>query len=227
MNKPFNLNIKTPCHENFNNFTATANGGFCGSCEKEVIDFTKMNSDEIINYFKTKKTQNTCGKFNNLQLRTYNQVPQNNKKFSFIVGIGLAILSFFTVTTTQAQNTQKENSNNKNNNSEIKDAASQNNILIKGNVSENNLPLPGVNIILKGSNFGTQTNFDGDFEFPEKLKKGDILSFSFLGFETREVVINGENSAINIELKIDMNPLSCVVMGKVAVKKVYKSKRPK
>ncbi len=224
MKNQFNLNIKTPCSENFNQFSPTPDGGFCGSCEKEVIDFTKMNRQEIVSFFKNKETQNTCGRFNSNQLKTYNEKHQKNKKFSFFGGIGLACLALFSFGTAQAQDTKKGTKATANL-SEIKASKFEKNILVKGNVSNETAPLPGVNIILEGTNIGTTTNFDGDFEFPQKLKKGDVLVFSYIGLESQKVVIDNENSTSKIELKINMNMDSCILMGKIAVKKVYKSKR--
>lgn len=217
MKNQFNLNIKTPCSENFNQFSPTPDGGFCGSCEKEVIDFTKMNAHEIINFFKNKETQNTCGRFNSNQLKTYNEKRQKSKKFSFLSGIGLACLTLFSFGTIQGQVVRKS--------TEVKTSTIENSILVKGNVSDETAPLPGVNIILQGTSIGTTTNFDGDFEFPQKLKKGDVLVFSYIGLESQKVVIDNENSTSKIELKINMNMDSCILMGKIAVKKVYKSKR--
>ncbi len=52
MKKAFNLSIKDPCTQEFGEFESTANGGFCQSCRKEVIDFTRMTESEIITYFK-------------------------------------------------------------------------------------------------------------------------------------------------------------------------------
>ncbi len=45
-----------------------------------------------------------------------------------------------------------------------------------------NLPVPGVNIIIKGTTNGTSTDFDGNFAL--KVKQGDVLEVSFLGFKT-------------------------------------------
>lgn len=226
MKNQLSVSIKTPCSENYNGFSPTKSGGFCNSCEKEVIDFTKMNSKEIINYFKLKSAQNTCGRFNTTQLKTYNQVSKTNKRLNFIGGIGLAFLSFFNLAFAQAQG--KITKAKDKNNSEINDVSHEKTITVKGTViDENGLPLPGTNIIVKGTTIATQTNFDGEFEFPEKLKTGDVLIFSFIGYNSREVIINSETSNSKIEMEVNMDTINCIVMGKVAVKKVYKSKRNK
>lgn len=222
MKNEFSLNIKTPCHEKFDQFSPTVQGGFCGSCQHEVIDFTKMNAQEIIHHFKTKNTQNTCGRFKTSQLDIN---LQKSKRNSFWAGIGLACLSFLSFHSMYAQGSVKIIEPNDGNPSDIKASQFENNIVVKGIVTENKLAIPGVNVILDGTTIGTQTNFDGEFEFPQKLKKGDVLVFSYLGMTTQKAVITDEQSTLNIELKIDMTSCEIIMMGKVAVKQVYKSKK--
>lgn len=223
MKNQLSLNIQTPCSENFNQFKSTAKGGFCNSCEKEVIDFTKMNSEEIISYFKNKRDTNTCGRFSNKQLKTYSSKPKQTKKLSFFGGIGLACLALFSFGTIQAQDTKKQSENSQSKTSKI--TINKRNIIVKGHVSEASLPMPGVNVILEGTTIGTQTDINGNFEFPKMLKKGDVLVFSILGMDTQKIVINNENSASNVLLKVDMDMTEIILMGKVAAKQVYSSKK--
>lgn len=221
MKNQFSLTIKKPCSENFNNFKPTQAGGFCGSCNQEVIDFTKMNSEEIIEYFKSRNSKNTCGRFTSTQLQNPSKKP--NGIFNIFSGLAFSILSLFSSDFVSAQVIKEDKKDQ--DPSKINDVTQESGITVKGTViDENGLPLPGVNIIVKGTVIGTQTNFDGEFEFPEKLKKGDVLSFSFLGYDTREIIINSENSLSNIQMEVNMDALEFVVMGKVATKGVYKSK---
>lgn len=224
MKNQFHLDITTPCSENFNQFSPTSNGGFCGSCEKEVIDFSVMTTEDIITFFKTKATQNTCGRFNNNQLKTYNVESKKNKRIGFITAIGLTCLAFFSSFTAQAQDTVKAIAQ-KNNKSEIKASKFVKNIVVKGNVTENDMPLPGANVVLEGTTIGVATDFDGTFEFSEKLKIGDILIISYIGMESQKIVIENKDADLSIALNIDMKADACIIMGKVAVKDVYKSKR--
>ena len=69
--------------------------------------------------------------------------------------------------------------------------------------------LPGVNIIIKGTSQGTQTDFDGKYTI--KAKKGDILVFSFVGFKTKEVKVDANSAVINVVLKVDSSSLDEVV----------------
>lgn len=220
MKNQINLEIKTPCSENFNQFTPTLDGGFCGTCQKEVIDFSKKDSEEIMNYFKNYSNQNTCGKFNTNQLKTYSENSFQRKTFSFWSGLGLACLSLFTFNTVQAQTETVKTASSK-----TIAMLQKATIVVKGTVSDDTTVLPGVSILLEGTTIGTETDFDGNFEFPKPLKNGDVLVFSFIGLESQRVVVKDINSASDITLKVDMQLSEIVILGKVAVNKVYSSKR--
>lgn len=66
-------------------------------------------------------------------------------------------------------------------------------------VDETNSPLPGVNVVIKGTTNGVITDFDGKYSIVPKDVQKDILQFSFIGFDTKEIQINGE-SVINVKL---------------------------
>lgn len=95
--------------------------------------------------------------------------------------------------------------------------------IIKGLVSNEDGPLPGANITLKGTNTGAVTDNDGKFTFPKKLKTGDVLVFSYLGYETQKVSITDKTSFITLELTPDMVEM----IGAIDTNKPYKSKRKK
>ncbi len=65
--KPFSVSVPKPCHENWDDMTPTQKGKHCLSCQKTVIDFSKMSDGEIIRYFQQFKGS-TCGRFSNVQL---------------------------------------------------------------------------------------------------------------------------------------------------------------
>ena len=52
MAKKLQLQVPTPCHENWENMTATGKGRFCASCQKQVIDFSNKSDREIVMFFK-------------------------------------------------------------------------------------------------------------------------------------------------------------------------------
>ncbi len=63
------IQIANPCHENWNAMTPNKQGAFCLSCEKTVVDFSKMNDEEIRNYLMTHLNDKVCGRFKNEQLQ--------------------------------------------------------------------------------------------------------------------------------------------------------------
>ncbi len=63
---------------------------------------------------------------------------------------------------------------------------------ISGTVADDTgLPLPGVNIIIKGTNTGTQSDFDGNYSIDAAA--GQTLIYSYVGFETQEIAIGASN----------------------------------
>ncbi len=63
--------------------------------------------------------------------------------------------------------------------------------------SSDNVPLPGASIVVKGTTTGTQTDFDGNFTI--SANDGDILVFSYLGFNSEEAIVSNE-TIMNIAL---------------------------
>lgn len=64
---------------------------------------------------------------------------------------------------------------------------------LTGNVTDaQQLPLPGVNIFIKGTDDGTQTDFDGNYTI--EINSGETLVFSFVGHTTQEVVFDGQTN---------------------------------
>ncbi|GGW33073.1 SusC/RagA family TonB-linked outer membrane protein [Arenibacter certesii] len=84
------------------------------------------------------------------------------------------------------------------------------NLNVSGTVSDQNGPLPGVNILIKGSSTGTQTDFDGNYSLTN-VSPNATLVFSYIGFKTQEVIINGR-STINTTLEEDAQALEEVVV---------------
>ncbi|MDH7913097.1 carboxypeptidase-like regulatory domain-containing protein [Winogradskyella sp. SYSU M77433] len=226
MENQISLSINRPCNEDFSSFSPTQKGGFCDACQKEVIDFTKMNTDDIITFFKNNQTQNTCGRLKIEHLETPLKVKPKRKRLGLFTGICLSILAFFSVSTAKAQELKK--SKDKIKQGTIVDTLkNKNNIVVKGTITteSDGLPLPGASVVLQGTSQGIQTDFDGNFEFPNKLKKGDVLIVSYIGMESQKIVIENKKSASLIELKINMDYDSCVIVGEVAVKEIFKSKK--
>lgn len=87
----------------------------------------------------------------------------------------------------------------------------QNERLLKGTVvsATDNIPIPGVNVIVKNSSTGTTTDFDGNYQI--KVNKDDVLQFSYIGFVTQVIIIDGQTT-LNISLDEDLAQLDEVVV---------------
>ncbi len=72
-----------------------------------------------------------------------------------------------------------------------------------------NMPIPGVNVIKVGTTTGTATDFDGNYSL--SVTNGDILQFSYVGFVTKLITINGQQT-LNVSLVEDAAQLDEVVV---------------
>ncbi|MFZ4376935.1 MAG: carboxypeptidase-like regulatory domain-containing protein, partial [Saprospiraceae bacterium] len=65
--------------------------------------------------------------------------------------------------------------------------------MVKGVVTsaDDGEPLIGVTVLVKGTSSGTATDLDGKFELMANTSK-DVLSFSYTGFTSKDVVLNGQ-----------------------------------
>ena len=85
------------------------------------------------------------------------------------------------------------------------------NVSGKVTAGENNEPLPGVNVIEKGTSNGTVTNVEGQFTL--NVSENATLVFSSVGYEPREIPI-GNRSVIDIQMNEDVTQLEeLVVVG--------------
>ena len=73
---------------------------------------------------------------------------------------------------------------------------------ISGTVSESSGTLPGVSVVIKGTNQGTETDFDGKYSI--KASNGAVLVFRYLGYSAVEKTVGASNT-INVTLSVDEN----------------------
>ena len=84
---------------------------------------------------------------------------------------------------------------------------------------ENNVPIPGANVVVLNTTRGTQTDFDGSYSI--RVNSGEVLQFSYIGYETQTVRV-GENTTINITLAEGVNRLEeVVIVGYGTRKKIH------
>lgn len=81
---------------------------------------------------------------------------------------------------------------------------------------ETNLPLPGGNVSIKGTNKSTSTNYDGKFSI--QAEKGDTLVFQYIGFENGYATV-GKSDVLNFKMQAESQALSEVVVVGYATQK--------
>ncbi|UAB80559.1 mucoidy inhibitor MuiA family protein [Marixanthomonas sp. SCSIO 43207] len=75
-------------------------------------------------------------------------------------------------------------------------------------IDDTGLPLPGVNVVIKGTSTGTQTDFDGNYSL--KVNNGEELVFSYVGFDTKSIPIH--STVMNVNLNASSEQLEEVVI---------------
>ena len=92
---------------------------------------------------------------------------------------------------------------------------------ISGTVTDqNNLPLGGVNILVKGTTDGTQTDFDGNYTI--NAKTGATLVFTYIGLKEATAVVGG-NAVINIQMQEDAQALEEIIVTSLGIKRESRS----
>lgn len=93
MPKAIQLSVAEPCHENWDNMTPDQKGRFCGSCQKQVVDFTHMSDRELVQFFKKPSTGSVCGRFMDDQLERDIVIPKRRLPWiKYLMQIFLPVL---------------------------------------------------------------------------------------------------------------------------------------
>jgi hypothetical protein len=87
--------------------------------------------------------------------------------------------------------------------------------VVTGVVSDNaGMPIPGVSVLVKGTKFGTNTDFDGKYAI--KATPSQILTFSYIGMKTQSMA---SSSSVNITMIADAFELEGVVVTALGIKR--------
>jgi hypothetical protein len=230
MRKSITINIPEPCHEDWNKMTPKEQGRHCAACNKTVVDFTKKTDEQIIKALESEGK--LCGRFKNQQLDR--EIVLSRKDKNNYLSIAASGLFAFLALGTQDIKAQG--------NPEIVQTDSMKQTHIQGRIttsvldqkvisgtvtnSQGELPIEGVSVMVKGTTRGTVTDSKGKYKI--KAKKGDVLVFSYLGFEKREIII-AEPRIIDIKFKESL----LEIMGEIqiykpkSIKKVESKKKNK
>lgn len=205
------ISIPKPCSQNWQEMTIAEKGRFCGSCQKNVFDFTNLSDREITTALKSNK--NVCGRFNVSQLNR-ELIVQREKSSAWMI-IVTSVISFLGLSNNEVHSQENiiiEQTNTKTLADEkttiIKEKDS---IEISGTIYDNsNIPLPGVSIHIKETSIGTLTDFEGNYKII--AKEDDILVYSYIGFRTEKIIVNLSSKETSLTLKPDLESLTLGVV---------------
>jgi len=204
------ISIPKPCTQNWADMHIVAQGGFCQSCQKTVIDFTKLSNEEILTTLLS--TDSACGRFSPVQLSTLNAslyaspIPGFSwKKFGMVAAF-IGFVPFINAKgKTRPQVYQSTTQHSDSTQSEINAADSAaRTYVIAGQVldSRDNLALIGASIEVNGT--FTTADIDGNFkmnltQLPEKF----VCKIKYIGFKYKEVSLNRQEDNSRLVIKLD------------------------
>jgi CarboxypepD_reg-like domain len=91
-------------------------------------------------------------------------------------------------------------------------------LVISGKVTEKNgAAIPGVSILLKGTNRGTTTDGNGAYKLPISSEKATLV-FRYIGFTSQEVAV-GNRTTLDVSLVEETQQLNEVVVTALGIKK--------
>ncbi|MBL4605847.1 MAG: carboxypeptidase-like regulatory domain-containing protein [Flavobacteriaceae bacterium] len=216
----YEIKIPKPCHEDWNKMTPTEKGVFCTSCKKEVIDFTKMTEQQLIN--EIEGNNNLCGRFKKKQLNK--EIGEGDSVAISKVAASIALVAMLGSTDSlyaqgKVYGIEKVQLEKKIIISKKK--VEKDTITIRGNIRDKGGSLPGVSIFLKETAKGVETDFEGNFSltFIGQITKKDTLVVSYLGYETIEIDVKSIKRPLKIIMEERGEMLGEVTLGVVIVEK--------
>jgi hypothetical protein len=219
MKKPsYTLSIPQPCDERWDAMNPSEKGRFCGSCQKQVVDFSGFSDREVIQMIE-QASGKVCGRLHPQQLnRPMVLKPWAQRasvRFSgFFAGLMLlysadAAFSQVKSISTEVVSTQVENGKSVETGKSLPEK-----FTIKGliTVADSGESVPFANIIPEVPSAGTTTDFDGTYSLKISsriLREADTVTFfvTCVGFERYEFSISRNELAHGITKNIQLKPI--------------------
>jgi hypothetical protein len=207
----YKLNIPTPCHEKWNEMTATERGAFCHSCKKEVIDLSNKSNTQMAAIINAQKgADSMCARIAKPQMQfefEYTPMLPSNSWFRRgLIGAALSLL-----VAAFAANGQTPPAKQK---TETVAKKSTKKLVFTGKVlfEEGNVPADGINVTLAANGvYGAVTDSLGIFKLTiEKDQVVDSLfSFNNIGCQPLQVkLVPGVAQNIYLKKKVyQLDPL--------------------
>jgi hypothetical protein len=200
------IEIKNPCHENWDAMTDASGGKFCMSCQKNVVDFSRFSNQQILEYLG--KSGNTCGKFGDFQLDGFNRYLVADKKPSFFkkwsfTALFAGLLPFINITAKAKPLTEHQQKVMVKQDIESADTVKLR--IITGRVGYGGGLLAGATVKVINSNLSVLTDEKGHFELAVPVAANTLI-ISYPGCKKINVPIyKAKKTGYHFVLSLDVN----------------------
>lgn len=202
MARPIGLQIEvsTPCHEDWGKMRPCSAGRHCGQCQKTVIDFSTWSDADLYRFF-AQHNESVCGRFHNGQLNRLIKLPPqpHSGLYRMVVALGLTLI-FVQGSRVYAQGNMPKTTHTKTAQWPPMPPLSMGKI--SGTVlDEKKRPVFGATVTLfrKGINMGgALTNVDGRFDFINLFSGKYTVWVQYTGYNNWAEDIDINNGAYAI-----------------------------
>ena len=224
------VHVAEPCHENWNNMSPRDQGRFCGSCEKMVVDFSKMTDQELIQHL-SQSNRGICGRFKNDQLNRPIEMPKPKNLWKFPRFMMNSIAALFTTLAASLATMKAYTSEvtwieiNLDDDDEHPEKRTY-----FGTITAEGAPISGARVILVGEEtLTTFTDSSGAYFFTIEWEEDTVdlqLMVEHNDYYSQSISISETFGAVNIELEpiIRMEPFETttgmMMMGEMIIEEV-------
>ncbi|MCB9205070.1 MAG: carboxypeptidase-like regulatory domain-containing protein [Flavobacteriales bacterium] len=224
--KGIKLSVPEPCHEKWSEMTQSEKGRFCTSCQKEVVDFSILTDDQLINRL-SKATGKTCGRFHRVQLDkciSPTKEVKGQNKFHLLL-TSLLVFAGLRDARAQSENITHQEvrvTNSQEPLDEMVVGELEATSVLRGTVVDSitKEPLIGASVVFADDpTVGVTTDFDGNFTLdipPHKKSEIIRVNVSFIGSERKTITFMGEEALTHLLVEMSQGE-SCVMLGAVVI----------
>jgi len=225
------INIENPCHENWHNMLSAEKGKFCQSCQKTVVDFTRMTNKAIIDHL-TNNTGKVCGRIDSYRLNTvlHAETPLKSNFFNKYIAGFLMALGFYNPTIAQqpVNNNTTTQETGKKSTTRIS-STNDGPFYVEGNILNNATgnPMPFAQVKIAGTNISVNSDKNGFYRIrvPQVQRNANLCLEVYLkGYETvllENLDIKQKQLTINVQLQASPEILMGeVMMGGMSIENI-------
>lgn len=223
--RPLKIHVPNPCSENWNKMLPTQQGRICTTCSTEVTDFTKFTNEELKAWLNKVGDKRVCGNFRKFQLEDFNR-DQGAKRSWFSISSKLLVASCLTLFVDAKANVgmkppqvqivvQQHAFLAEDFSLTRQNMDSDSLITINGMVKaeDDNAPLYGVWVGVKGSDQHVVTDVNGKFSIQVAKARTVNLVFKSIGYDhwTEKIYLK-KNTSLTVLMK-----MSEVLLGELVI----------